>query len=107
MSVTAHEVGQRLIWTCKEVQIKDLVSHIIMGDIYYMGSVQLIRQPMAQGAESHITVKFRRQFSVGKVPAPMFGMRALHLFFIKMDNTINTKQHKHALSETPQLPNPS
>jgi len=78
-----------------------------MGDIYYMGSVQLIRQPMAQRAASHITVKFRRQFSVGKVPAPMFGMRALHLFFIEMGTTINTKQHKHTSTETPELPNPS
>ena len=62
---------------------------------------------MAQGAAPHITVKFRRQFSVGKIPAPMFGMRALRLFFIEMGTTINTKQHKHASIGTPQLPNPS
>jgi hypothetical protein len=34
---------------------------------------------MAQGAAAHITVKFRRKFYVGKVPGPVFGMRALHI----------------------------
>jgi hypothetical protein len=56
-----------------------------------MVSVQLKHQPMAQGEAPHITVKFRRQFSVGTTPAPMFGMRALHLFFVEMGTTINTK----------------
>jgi hypothetical protein len=44
---------------------------------------------MVQGAAPHINVKFGRQLFVGTVPEPMFGMRALHLFFIKLGTTIN------------------